>query len=333
MNHGRLVLTGTLLVVIFTASTPIGALTHNTEGLRGQAIVVDNSSEIDGLEVFFNATYLPGMCPDFTDIRFVDEGGATIPHWIEGVTNGSYAHVWLALPADTEELTMCYGSPEAQDLSDPDAVFTFFEDYEWGNLSRWSFCGSNVEIQPNTVRNGTYAGDINVSEPDLKHLANNRICLANISSGPLVIEGDIQVSEFGWWCGSGYFHLKNGTDRVYAFHLRNESMQYYDGVHRNFSADRRAKVDTWYHVEIVMDTPNAIEHVWIDGEYIGNRTPRFSDGSLVPNGTVFTDFALIGSSAWYSGEPHHFYTDNIRVRKYTSIEPDLTYVGPPGEVS
>ncbi|NLM30042.1 MAG: DUF2341 domain-containing protein, partial [Methanomicrobiales archaeon] len=168
-----------------------------------QAISVENSSTIDDLPALFNATHLAGMRPDFADIRFVDGGGTAIPHWIENATDGSHAHVWLALPADTRDLFMLYGNPDARGAGDPDAVFTFFEDYERGNLSRWSFCGSNVEVQSSVVCAGAYAGDINVSEPDLRHLADNRISLAKISEGPIAIEGDYRVSEFGRWCGSG----------------------------------------------------------------------------------------------------------------------------------
>lgn len=329
MDTTRILLVGGALLALLIA--PASATILDVSSPGRQAVSVSNPSGTDALEVFFNATYLPGMRPDFADIRFVDGNRTAIPHWTENVTNNSHAHIWLALPANTRELTMLYGDLEARDASDPDAVFTFFEDYERGNLSRWSFYGSNAAVQSAVVRDGAYAGDINVSEPDLRHLANNRICLANISAGPLVIEGDFRVSEFGRWCGSGYIQLWNGTNRIYALHLRNGSVQYYDGAHRNFSADLRAETDTWYHVKIVMDTPNATEHAWVDGEYLGDRTPRFADGSLAPNETVFTDFALIGSSAWSSGEPHHFYADNVRVRKYVPVEPVLIYAGPPGE--
>lgn len=331
MDTTRILFVGGILLALLSTPASAAAIMETSSTCR-QAISVDNPSGVDGLEVFFNATHLRGMRPDFGDIRFVDENWNPIPHWTENVTNGSHAHVWLALPADTLEITMLYGGdPDVQDTGNPDAVFTFFEDYERGNLSRWSFCGSNAEVQSAVIRDGEYAGDMNVSEPDLRHLANNRICLANISAGPLVIEGDFRVSEFGRWCGSGYIHLLNGTNRMYVLHLRNGSVQYYDGAHQNFSADARAETDTWYHIDIILDTPNAIEHAWMNGEYLGNRTLRFADGSVVPNDTVFTDFALIGSSAWTSGEPHHFYTDNLRVRKYVPVEPVLSYAGLPGE--
>ncbi|MDN7011950.1 DUF2341 domain-containing protein [Methanoculleus sp. FWC-SCC3] len=290
-----------------------------------QTISVENPSDVDGLAVSFNATYLPGMRPDFADIRFTGADGTPVPYWIENVTAGSHARVWLALPANATAVTMLYGNPEARDAGDPDAVFLFFEDYERGNLSRWSFCGSNALVQSDIVRDGAYAGDINVSEPDLRHLANNRICLANISAGPLVIEGDFRVSEFGKWCGSGYIQAWNGTDHLYALHLRNGSVQHYDGVHRNFSADAPAGTDTWYHVRVVLDTPNATEHAWMDGEYLGSAPMRFSDGSPVPEDVIFDDFALIGSSAWYSGDPHHFYADNVVVRRYEPATPVLSY--------
>ena len=296
---------------------------------REQAISVANPSGVDGLAVAFNATHLPGMRPDFADIRFVERDGTTIPHWTEDITSGAHARVWLALPAGATTITMLYGNPEARDESDPDAVFLFFEDYEQGDLSRWSFCGSNAIVQSEVVRDGAYAGDINVSEPDLRHLANNRICLANISAEPLIIEGDFRVSEFGKWCGSGYLQAWNGTDRLYAFHLRNGSMQHYDGAHRNFSADARAETDTWYHVRVILDTRNATEDAWVDGEHLGQAPLRFADGTPVPRGTVFTDFALIGSSAWSSGDPHHFYGDNIVIRRFSPVEPVLSYGSDP----
>ena len=344
MDNGWIVLIGGAVVLLLIAPAgavpaPADVLVTDASGItttvetsaREQEISVANPSGVDGLAVAFNATYLPGMRPDFADIRFVDRSGTAIPHWTENVTDGAHARVWLALPANATAITMLYGNPAARDASDPDAVFLFFEDYERGDLSRWSFCGSNGKIQSDVVRDGAYAGDLSVSEPDLPEFGSNRVCLANISAGPLVIEGDFRVSEFGRWCGSGYIQLWNGTNRIYALHLRNGSVQYYDGAHRNFSADLRAETDTWYHVKIVMDTPNATEHAWVDGEYLGDRTPRFADGSLAPNETVFTDFALIGSSAWSSGEPHHFYADNVRVRKYVPVEPVLIYAGPPGE--
>lgn len=292
-----------------------------------QTISVDNPSGTDGLAVSFNATHLPGMRPDFADIRFTDANGTPIPYWIENASAGSHARVWLALPANATAVTMLYSNPEARDAGDPDAVFLFFEDYERGDLSRWSFCGSNAGSQSDVVRDGAYAGDINVSEPDLRHLANNRICLANISAGPMVIEGDFRVSEFGKWCGSGYIQAWNGTDRLYALHLRNGSVQHYDGAHHNFSANRRAETDTWYRVRVVLDTPNVTGHAWLDGEYLGSAPMRFSDGSPVPSDVIFDDFALIGSSAWYSGNPHHFYVDNVVVRRYEPVEPVLSYAG------
>lgn len=292
---------------------------------RQQAITIENPSPVDGLAALFNATYLDGMEPDFADIRFLDGNGAVVPHWTAAVTERSHADVWLALPEGATAITMLYGNPAARDAGDPDTVFLFFEDYERADLSRWSYCGSNAAVQAEVVHDGAYAGDINVSEPDLRRLANNRICLANISAGPIVIEGDFQVSKFGRWCGSGYIQAWSGADRVYALHLRNSSVQYYDGAHRNFSADYLAETGTWYHIRVVLDTLNATESAWLDGGYLGSAPLRFADGSPVPPETIFSDVALIGSSAWERGDPHHFYVDNIVVRDYVPVEPVLSY--------
>lgn len=329
MDTTWILLVGGTLFALLIAPVSAGPESQPETGLFSdrQTIAIENPSGIDGLEVLFNATYLPRMRPDFADIRFIDGNGTAVPHWTAAVTEGSHAHVWLALPANATAITMLYGNPAARDTGDPDAVFLFYEDYERGDLSRWSFCGSNAAVQTNTARNGAYTGEINVSEPDLRHLANNRICLANVSAGPIIIEGDFRVSEFGRWCGSGYIQAWNGDDRLYALHLRNNSVQYYDGAHRNFSADARAEEETWYHIKVALDTPNATGHAWMDDRYLGNMTLRFADGSPVPKETIFTDVALIGSSAWESGDPHRFYIDNIVVRNYVPARPVLSYDG------
>lgn len=334
--NGRWIVLGGLIALLLAAGASADVTARywldDTPGVftHRQAVSVENPSTIDGLSVPFNATYLPGMRPDFADIRFVDGDGGPLPYWIEDVTPGSHARVWLALPANVTEVAMLYGNPEARDAGDPDAVFLFFEDYERGDLSRWSSCGSSALVQSEVVRSGGYAGDINVSDPDLPAFNERRVCTANISAGPLVIEGDFRVSEFGRWCGSGYIQAWNGTNRLYALHLRNGSVQhYYDGDHRNFSADRRVETDTWYHVRVVLDTSNATEHAWMDGEYLGSTPLRFADGSPVPEDVIFDRFALIGSSAWYSGAPHHFYADNVVVRDYVAVEPVISYADGP----
>ncbi|WP_067077322.1 DUF2341 domain-containing protein [Methanoculleus horonobensis] len=338
MHVTRIVLGGliALLLAAGAGAATADVTTHywlggDTAGVfaHRQAVSVENPSTIDGLAVPFNATYLPGMRPDFADIRFMDGDGTPLPYWIENTTAGSHARVWLALPANATEVAMLYGNPEARDAGDPDAVYLFFEDYEQGDLSRWSSCGSSALVQSDVVQSGAYAGDINVSDPDLPEFNDRRVCTANISAGPIAIEGDFRVSEFGKWCGSGYIQAGNGTDRLYALHLRNGSVQHYAGDHRNFSADKRAETDTWYHVRIVLDTPNATEYAWMDGEYLGSAPMRFADGSPVPEDAVFDTFALIGSSAWSSGDPHHFYADNVVVRRYEPAPPVLSYADGP----
>ncbi len=310
---------------VATGSSVVSTTTAVEIFARQQPISVRNPAGVDDLAVAFNAAHLPGMRPDFADIRFVSGNGTPLPYWIENVTVGSHARIWLALPANATEVTMLYGNPEARDAGDPDAVFLFFEDYERGDLSRWSSCGSSALVQSAVVRDGAYAGDIAVSDPDLPEFNDRRVCTAKISAGPIVVEGDFRVSEFGRWCGSGYIQAWNGTDRLYALHLRNGSVQYYDGAHHNFSADARAETKTWYRIRVVLDTPNATRHAWMDGDYLGSAPMRFADGSPVPRDVVFDDFALIGSSAWYSGDPHHFYADNIVVRRYEPVEPVLSY--------
>ena len=77
MDTTRLLLVGGALLALLITSASAALVGTSSPGR--QAISVGNPSGTDGLEIFFNATYLPGMRPDFADIRFVDGNGTNIP--------------------------------------------------------------------------------------------------------------------------------------------------------------------------------------------------------------------------------------------------------------
>jgi len=81
--------------------------------------------------------YCGGNCrDDFGDIRFTDSDGTTLlSYWIEKVVPGDYAVFWvkiLSIPAspDSVDVYMYYGNPSATSVSDGDATFDFFDDFE-----------------------------------------------------------------------------------------------------------------------------------------------------------------------------------------------------------
>ena len=72
---------GVLLVLLITPGSAASEGAPGTGGFAGrQAIAIDHPSGTEGLEVLFNATYLPGMRPDFADIRFIAANGTALPY-------------------------------------------------------------------------------------------------------------------------------------------------------------------------------------------------------------------------------------------------------------
>ena len=76
-----------------------------------------------------------GHCQnDFDDVRFYDIDNTTkLDYYIEDYSSGSYALIFIELPSDIEtdqKIILYYGDTEATGVSDGDATFTYFEDFD-----------------------------------------------------------------------------------------------------------------------------------------------------------------------------------------------------------
>ncbi|RKY33416.1 MAG: hypothetical protein DRP78_07465, partial [Candidatus Omnitrophota bacterium] len=85
---------------------------------------------------------------DFRDIRFTACDGETLlPYYLENISNG-IAHFWVKvpqIPAQGVNIYAYYGNVLARDLSCPESVFDFFDDFNFSgdggecvNLKKWN---------------------------------------------------------------------------------------------------------------------------------------------------------------------------------------------------
>ena len=88
--------------------------------------------------------------PDGSDIRFRDNTGKKLPYWIES-WNSDEATIWCKIPYipanRIKDIWIIYGNPSADDESDGNSVFDFFDDGEGdknGVLSASLTIGSSV---------------------------------------------------------------------------------------------------------------------------------------------------------------------------------------------
>lgn len=87
---------------------------------------------------------------DGNDLRVTDEDCNPLPFFIQGFTERDTNAIYVGLPALDEsgmEIHFYYGNPdETESLSDGDAVFVFFDDFEDGILdpTRWETVGTHT---------------------------------------------------------------------------------------------------------------------------------------------------------------------------------------------
>jgi len=95
--------------------------------------------------------YLNGKCrTDFGDIRFTSDDGVTeLSYWMEEEVDGDYAVFWVKVPSipvspDAATIYIYYGNPSAESISNGEATFLLFDDFEGDALdtNKWMALGT-----------------------------------------------------------------------------------------------------------------------------------------------------------------------------------------------
>lgn len=113
---------------------------------RARTITITNEPEkpLSDYQISVNVLYDDDMLTDFSDLRFVDGMGNLLPHWLEDYTAPIDALVWVKVPAivaaGETEIEMCYGNPNASNVSDGVATFHFFDGFDGNALdsNKWN---------------------------------------------------------------------------------------------------------------------------------------------------------------------------------------------------
>jgi len=132
---------------------------------RAPVVITETSgSALTNYQVKVVVTHDSDMKSDFSDVRFVDDTGATeLRYWLESKTDGSTATFWVkvtSIPASGNvTIQMYYGNPAASSNSDIHDTFIWGDDFEdpaWtdNNINKWNANDGNSESQG--VVNGEY---------------------------------------------------------------------------------------------------------------------------------------------------------------------------------
>lgn len=131
--------------------------------------VSDGSTQTD-IEVYMNITYDSDMKTDFSDLRFLNncsDDAYLLPYCLGSdciinenfdpalVSDGNYAESYIRIPIINTTICMYYDNPNATSLSNPQATFHLFDDFESGfNTSLWTSCPQGSVVSGQLVMPG-----------------------------------------------------------------------------------------------------------------------------------------------------------------------------------
>ena len=104
-----------------------------------------------------NVAYTAPMRADFADVRFYDSDLNELVYWIESYTNSTTMDVWVrfpSLPNGNTIIYMVFGNSSLTTESNGEAVFEFFDDFNYFDSSKWT----QGTISGTTGSNWSYYG-------------------------------------------------------------------------------------------------------------------------------------------------------------------------------
>ena len=245
--------------------------------------------------------------PDGVDIRFTDENSKELTYWIEEWDyNSKKAKIWVKvprIPANGEtKLLMYYNNPSAAEVSNGEAIFDFFDDFDGTGIdeSKWQINNGKPSVSDSVL---SLNGDCVVSEKveafGYDYIFESFSKISDTGNQPrsfLRSTNDYNILdtndrfEFGSWETTDKMLLATVNDGTFHSNTNNE------------------KFPTSFEV---LGMTRSSEKIETFRQY----DPKITVTKNIPNDQLYLQLYSWG------GETH--YIDWVRVRKYTSLEPTV----------
>lgn len=298
-----------------TTGGPVGGCPNEWAFTRPVTITNEPDKPLSDYQAFVDVAYDDDMNADFSDLRFVDEMGTSLPYWIEDSTAPIDAKLWVRVPtipaAGDTVIMMCYGNLAAKSTSDGDATFVFFDGFD-GNVldpNKW-LATSPVEVSLGALKvlkGAVYSKGAAGTFPNLLVETKARMAQNQQGQEPVLMVSSAQIPAAGVRMGVGGF---------YTIYVGMPGMVVLDGNLKNNMGCCDSLASTVYGFGL--DEGNAYAfalrkfsaftmHSWKQPFFIGFGYESMKDAA----DTEIRDMSV----EW------------VLVRKFTSIEP-TTVIGP-----
>jgi len=268
-----------------------------------------NSMEINNHEVklVFNPSTLGSCGSNGTNFGFHTEESQTLPIWIEKWTSDQ-AIVWTQVPhigigQSKEYIITC--DPEHKSENNPDKVFTFYDDFNDPNLSKWGKHYGN--------------GSISVSGGVVRIQSSGDLWTEILSVKNLVADGTTALIAEGWLNviarATAFGLISQGGGRCHFGHWISLFAYYSDGTTGSHTQIGSCPKGSWHLNKVT----------WKEGEFVNFYTDWGVNRTFTNYIMTRGDGVKLWIGAWniYNGTIKAGW---VRVRKYIDSEPQINFL-------
>jgi len=302
----------------------------NTTFTYKRQLNITVNENVTDFQIYKNITNMTNMQANASDIRFLDiTETIALPYWIENISEGNWATVWIKGNFTTNNGTqayMYYGNTSAASQSNGSTVFLSFDDAEYADAVTnhgWAYSENSGNTITATSQAHSYAGNRSILFD-----ANAGSSIDTIYRGfdaqttkVRIVSSYMTTTNPGLSYFTGTFSSADGPSRSVA-----ERCAYVgwtgdisdDIVHYN-NVDWVEILDgwtpgTWYKMQRIINITEDTIDFFINGVYKTTESCRENPSTTNLSYTLYTSGNIISNS----------YIDNIYVTKYISPEPVIT---------
>lgn len=249
------------------------------------------------------------------DVRFTKSDGVTLLDHYREEYDASDGTWWIELDSlagsgDTD-FYIYYGKSSDSDASNGDNTFIFFDDFEAGNLNRWTTVNAEWTAQSTVKLEGAYAAK--------GVYGGGRLLSKTISPGKsIIVHQKVRADSVAWAFYPMFFEAGTAGYLYALVYYANYFKYFPGGSYADLPTATAFSSSTWYEAEVAIDNANRLFRWWINGSSKGSADLKNSGGTIIST----TDFVTAVKCVSDANSGGVGYIDQYWVRAYAYPEPN-----------